>query len=69
MFWRGYIRMGLYTEGNLRYKIGLGLYLEGKLRLKIYWASLYSGTPIQRSSIQRYPRYNDKYAMSRQKLQ
>ena len=26
--------MGLYTEGNLRYKIGLGLYLEGKLRLK-----------------------------------
>ena len=25
----------------------------------------YSGNPIQRSSIQRYPRYNDKYAMSR----
>ena len=37
---KGFYRMGLYTEGNLRYKIGLGLYLEGKLRLKIYWASL-----------------------------
>ena len=41
IFGGAYIRRGLYTEGNLRFKIGQA-YTGGEiLRLKIDWASLW----------------------------
>ena len=44
--------MGLYTEGNLCYKIGLGLYLEGNLRRKSIGVA-YSWKEIYVSSLQK----------------